>query len=167
MIPMTGWITTPPATPSAGRRPRQRGFTLVEAMFVVGLVAILVGIAIPSYRSYRDRVRTSTAIREVAEMAAMAQRFELEQRAFPNSLADIGLNGRLDPWGRAYVYYNVEANGRGGARKDRRLNPLNTDFDLYSLGPDGKTKPQVTQKDSIDDIIRASNGLFVGVAADF
>ncbi len=146
---------------------RQRGFTLVEAMLVVGLVAVLFGIAIPTYQSYRNRVRTNTAAREIAEMSAMVQRFELDQRAFPNSLADVALNGKLDPWGRPYVYYNVEANGRGGARKDRRLNPLNTDFDLYSLGPDGKTKPQVTQKDSVDDIIRASNGRYVGVAADF
>lgn len=100
-------------------------------------------------------------------MAGVLQRFELERRALPGSLGDVGLGGKLDPWGRPYVYYNVEANGRGGARKDRRLNPLNTDFDLYSLGPDGKTKPQVSQKDSLDDVIRASNGRFVGNAADF
>lgn len=134
---------------------------------VVGLLTVLVGIALPSYQSYRNRIRTSTATREIVEMSAIVQRFELDQRAYPNSLADVALNGKLDPWGRPYVYYNVEANGRGGARKDRRLNPLNTDFDLYSLGPDGKTKPQVTQQDSVDDIIRASNGRYFGVAADF
>ena len=154
-------------TAPAGRSRRQRGFTLLELMFVVGLVAVLFGIATPIYQSYRDRIRTNTATREIVEMAAIVQRFELDQRAFPASLDQVGLSAMLDPWGRPYVCYNVEANGRGGARKDRRLNPLNTDFDLYSLGPDGKTKPQVTQRDSVDDVIRASNGRYFGVAADF
>lgn len=167
MTTTAGGGTAAVDTAATGPGARQRGFTLLELMFVVGLVAVLFGIATPVYQSYRDRIRTSTATREIVEMAAMVQRFELDQRAYPNNLADIGLNGKLDPWGRPYVYYNVDANGRGGARKDRRLNPLNTDFDLYSLGPDGKTKPQVTQKDSVDDIIRASNGRYFGIAADF
>ena len=109
----------------------------------------------------------SEAAREIAAMAADIQRVALDTRAFPQTLADIGQAGRLDPWGRPYVYYNVEANGKGGARKDHKLNPLNTDFDLYSLGKDGKSKPQITQKDSVDDMIRASNGRFVGKACDF
>jgi general secretion pathway protein G len=144
-----------------------RGFTLIETMLVVGLIGTLIGVSVPSYRSYRDRARAGMAAQEITAMAGAVQRFELERRALPDSLGDVGLGGKLDPWGRPYVYYNVEANGRGGARKDRRLNPLNTDFDLYSLGPDGKTKPQVGQKDSLDDVIRASNGRFVGNAADF
>lgn len=146
---------------------RHRGFTLIETMMMVAVLGVLVGIALPLYQGHRDRVRSRMAVQEVAAMAGVIQRFELDRRAFPASLDQVGLSGKLDPWGRPYVYYNVEANGRGGARKDRRLNPLNTDFDLYSRGPDGKTKPQVTQKDSVDDIIRASNGRYVGVAADF
>lgn len=148
-------------------RLRQRGFTLIEAMMMVAVLGVLVGIALPLYQAHRDRVRSRMAAQEVSAMAGVIQRFELDRRVLLASLDQIGLAAKLDPWGRPYVYYNVEANGRGGARKDRRLNPLNTDFDLYSLGPDGKTKPQVTQKDSLDDVIRASNGRFVGTAADF
>ena len=48
--------------------------------------------------------------------------------------------------------------GRGHARKDHALNPINTDFDLHSMGVDGQTKPQITQRDSLDDIIRAGTG---------
>jgi len=146
---------------------RQRGFTLIETMMMVAVLGVLVGIAMPLYQAYRDRVRSRMAAQEVSAMAGVIQRFELDRRVLPASLDQVGLGGKLDPWGRPYVYYNVDANGRGGARKDRRLNPLNTDFDLYSMGPDGKTKPQVTQKDSLDDLIRASNGRFVGIAADF
>jgi general secretion pathway protein G len=167
MISMTVWSTSAQEAQAAGCGCRQRGFTLIETMMMVAVLGVLVGIAMPLYQAYRDRVRSRMAAQEVAAMAGVIQRFELDRRALPASLDQVGLTTKLDPWGRPYVYYNVEANGRGGARKDRRLNPLNTDFDLYSLGPDGKTKPQVTQRDSVDDIIRASNGRFVGVAADF
>jgi general secretion pathway protein G len=124
------------------RRESNRGFTLIEVLLAITLLAVLGG-------------------------SAAVQRFQLERRELPGALEDAGLGGRLDPWGRPYRYYNVEANGRGGARKDRRLNPLNTDFDLYSLGKDGRTRPQISQRDSEDDIIRASNGRFVGKAIDY
>ncbi|WP_341893585.1 prepilin-type N-terminal cleavage/methylation domain-containing protein [Variovorax sp. YR752] len=152
----------PPAAPR-----RARGFTVIEVMIAVGLVAVLLGVAMPLYNDYRERVRESIAVQDIAAMASLVQRFQLDSRELPDSLADIGSAGKLDPWGRPYVYYNVEANGKGHARKDRRLNPLNTDFDLYSLGRDGKTKPQVSQKDSLDDLIRANNGRYVGLAANY
>lgn len=144
-----------------------RGFTLMELMITVLLIGVLTGIAVPVYQSYRERTRTNQAARDIAAMSADVRRFALDNRSFPETLDEIGLAGRLDPWGRPYAYYNVESNGRGGARKDKRLNPLNTDFDLYSRGKDGKTKPQISQKDSVDDIIRASNGRYVGKADDY
>ncbi len=148
-------------------RHRSRGFTMMELMLTVALLGVLSAIAVPVYSSYRERVRVNQAARDIAALSAEVQRFALDNRAFPQTLDEVGAAGRLDPWGQPYRYYNVEANGRGGARKDRRLNPLNTDFDLYSVGKDGKTKPQVSQRDSVDDIIRASNGRFIGKADDY
>lgn len=144
-----------------------RGFTLIELLFGVLLIGIVTGVATPIYQDYRERARQTTAAQDIKVMGAELQRFQLDRRQLPEFLDDAGLGGRLDPWGRPYVYYNVESNGRGGARKDKRLNPLNTDFDLYSLGKDGRTKPQISQKDSEDDVIRASNGRYVGKAADY
>ena len=150
-----------------GRSVPKRGFTLIELMIVVLLLGVLIVIALPFYGRYRNRVMTAHAVTEIASMSALLEIYERDARVYPPNLAAAGLANKLDPWGNAYVYYNVEANGRGGARKDHALNPINSDFDLYSMGPDGKTKPQVTQKDSVDDIIRASNGKFIGIAADF
>lgn len=144
-----------------------RGFTLIELMLIVALVAVLAMIALPAYNGYQDRARSRLAGEMIAAMAAKIQLYWVDNHAYPASLADVGLAGQNDPWGRPYVYYNVDANGRGGARKDHALNPINTDFDLYSVGPDGKTQKQITQRDSLDDIIRASNGRFVGTAGDF
>jgi general secretion pathway protein G len=146
---------------------RARGFTLVELMLGTLLVGILLAIALPSYSRYKDRVRTKACLQDIVVLSGMVQFYFAANGSYPNSLAEIGNDGKTDPWGRPYVYYNIDANGKGHARKDHALNPLNTDFDLYSPGPDGKTKPQITQKDSVDDILRASNGQFIGIAADF
>jgi len=53
------------------------------------------------------------------------------------------------------------------ARKDRFLVPINSDFDLYSMGPDGESKPPLNAKSSRDDVIRAANGAFYGLAEKF
>ena len=55
----------------------------------------------------------------------------------------------------------------GQARKDHNLVPINSDFDLFSAGPDGKSTGPLTAKASRDDIIRGSDGAFVGRAADY
>ena len=143
------------------------GFSLVELLLVIGLIAVLVAIALPLYENYRLKVQDHQAEQDIIAMSMQVTNFWQNNRAYPASLADIGMAGKLDPWGRPYIYYDVAANGKGGARKDKALNPLNTDFDLYSLGPDGQSKLQITQKASLDDIICANDGTFVGVAADY
>ena len=142
--------------------------TLIELMFGLLIVGVLVAIAYSTYQDYRERVRRSQAIQDITTLQVRVAQFEIDNRAYPATLADIGAAGMLDPWGRAYVYTDVSGpGGKGKARKDHKLNPINTDFDLYSLGPDGVTKTQLTQQDSLDDIVRARDGAFVGVAAEF
>ena len=136
-------------------------------MLAVLLVGVLATVALPFYRGYQDKVRVHQAAMDITAMSIAATNYWIDARAYPASLADIGLSGKLDPWGRPYVYYNIDAKGKGGARKDHALNPLNTDFDLYSSGADGQSKSQITQKASLDDVIRASNGDFVGLASNF
>ena len=52
-------------------------------------------------------------------------------------------------------------------RRDRGLFPLNSDYDLYSLGADRATNPMVNARVSLDDVIRANNGRFFGLAGDY
>ena len=161
---MRSCLTNRSALGSAGR---DDGFTLLEVMITVMLVGVLLAVGFPSYKAHRDKVLSRQAAQEIAQIGTIASNYWVDARAYPDSLAQIGMPGRLDPWGQPYVYYNVDANGRGGARKDHATNPINTDFDLYSMGPDGQTQPQITQKSSVDDVIRARNGGFVGTAADY
>jgi general secretion pathway protein G len=157
--------------PLALARPRRRaghkGWTLLEMAIVAGLLGVLLALALPAYQRHRNKVLSGHAAQEIAMMSAAIEAWRLDNRAWPPSLASVNFANRADPWGRPYVYYNVDARGRGHARKDRALNPVNTDFDLYSRGPDGLTHNQISHRNSEDDILRAGNGRFVGIARDF
>ena len=56
---------------------------------------------------------------------------------------------------------------KGKPRKDRFLHPINSDYDLYSMGKDGESVEPLTAKKSHDDVIRANDGSFVGLAVEF
>jgi general secretion pathway protein G len=57
--------------------------------------------------------------------------------------------------------------GSGNPRKDHFLHPINSDFDLYSMGKDGDSVAPLTAQKSRDDIIRANDGGYYGVASNF
>jgi general secretion pathway protein G len=147
---------------------RPAGFTLLEILLALAIVAVTAAMAIPSYERYRERVRTAQAVNDIANMGTLIARFATDSRAVPETLDEVGLAGKLDPWGRPYRYLNLTTKGgKGGARKDKKLNPLNSDFDLYSIGKDGETTAPLTPKVSHDDVVRALDGRFIGLAEDF
>jgi general secretion pathway protein G len=145
-----------------------RGFSLLELMFAVIVVGILSAVAIPSYNFAMDRSRTNKAIGDMGQIQLRISQFDLAQGRLPTSLAEIGQDGLLDPWGNGYVYLDMTGlRSRGAVRKDRRLVPINSDYDLYSKGKDGQSRAPLTAPVSTDDIIRAGNGSFIGKAEDF
>jgi general secretion pathway protein G len=144
------------------------GFTLIELMMVIAIFAVLAAIAIPMYGSYKDRTNVQKATSDIAEISTIINNYYTENHEYPATLADAGLGNRLDPWGHPYQYLNITTQtGKGKLRKDKALNPLNTDFDLYSMGKDGLTKLQITQKESLDDVIRINDGQYIGLASGF
>jgi general secretion pathway protein G len=147
---------------------RKRGFTLVEMVLVIGIAAMLLWIIVPMVQAYIEKGRVSQAIVEIGTMSTAIRQQIRTKGALPDSLDDAGFAGKADPWGHPYEYVNLmDSKGNGQARKDKKTNPLNSDFDLYSVGADGKTKPQVTHANSRDDVIRARDGAFIGLASDF
>jgi general secretion pathway protein G len=137
-------------------------------MLALVIAAVLTGIAVPAYQNYRERARINQAKTDIAAMSALIANAYQDLKAYPDSLDQVGLGGMRDPWGNPYGYLNLGAKGaKGHARKDHSLVPINTDFDLYSMGPDGRSSPPLTAKHSRDDIVRANDGAFIGVASDY
>lgn len=144
------------------------GFTLLELMVVIMIVGILGTIGVPAYIDYLEKAKVAKASGDIYVLEKEILAYGLSNDTFPDSLADINRNDLLDPWGNPYRYLNIEtAKGKGKMRKDHFLVPLNTDFDLYSMGPDGDSKSPLTAKASRDDIIRANNGEYVGPASGY
>jgi len=145
------------------------GLTLIELMSVIALISIITAAAIPSYLSYIRKAEINRTIKQIniMELVINAHAFS-NGGVFPEDLAEVGLDGERDLWGNPYSYLNIAtAKGNGKKRKDRNLVPINSDYDLYSSGPDGKSVSPLTAKASRDDIIRGNNGSFVGVAEDY
>lgn len=143
------------------------GFTFMEVMIGVAIILVLAGIAVPSYLSQREKTRTSKAIMDVQAIAQTLDVYYFAEKSFPASLADVGLDKLKDPWGNAYEYWPITGDTNQKVRKDRNLHPINTDYDLCSKGQDGQTNYPLTASTSQDDIIRANNGAFFGLASNF
>jgi general secretion pathway protein G len=144
-----------------------RGFSLIEMILVLAIAGVLLAFGIPVYQRYVERTRVMEATTELGELSKAVKKFERDNGALPTTLAAAGLS-KTDPWGNAYMYYNLHAvSGNGQARKDKKLAPLNSDFDLYSVGKDGLTQENLGHAFSRDDIVRARDGGFVGSAEEF
>jgi general secretion pathway protein G len=153
---------------NAAAKRRQFGLTVLEIMLALAIGAVLLAVAVPSYQAYITRARNAQAMADVGEMSTLIVRFYNDNNGqVPDSLADLGLDGKRDPWDRPYEFMNLTTmKGKGKARKDKNLVPINSDFDLYSKGEDGASAAPLTAKASRDDIIRGNNGRFIGLAED-
>ena len=67
-------------------RGRARGFTLVELMIVVAIVAILSAIAVPSYREYIKRSSREAGQAQLVEMAGVQEKIFLNSNAYTASV---------------------------------------------------------------------------------
>jgi general secretion pathway protein G len=122
---------------------------------------------VPKLKDAVERAKVAHAIGDIRTIQTELAGLE----ALPPTLTGIGRGDMLDPWGRPYIYYPFpEAQGHAppaGARRDRFLVPVNSEYDLYSQGKDGETSIAFTARASRDDVVRANDGGFIGLASTF
>ncbi|MCP5058141.1 MAG: prepilin-type N-terminal cleavage/methylation domain-containing protein [bacterium] len=157
---------------SRTRRDNGGGFTLLEIVIVVAIIGILAAISSQQYTVYIDRVRVTEAIMDIRGFQSEIRTQEVTDGETPDSLAAAGIGAPLDPWGNPYQFLKIirppgPGVNIGQARKDKFLVPINTSFDLYSMGKDGQTKAPLNPPVSRDDVVRANDGSFIGLAEKY
>ena len=89
--------------PNFGARPAS-GFTLIELMVVILIVAILTIIAVPSYRSQTLKSHRTEAKSTLMDLAAREERFLATNGVYSGTATDLGLSA----WGSVgNGYYTV------------------------------------------------------------
>ena len=143
---------------------------MLELMLTLCIASLLMTVAFPMYDGYVQRARVARAVGDIGSLSIEIDIFCLSNHdRIPSSLADLPTPVPDDPWGRPYVFLNIidDQPNKGAVRKDGKLNPLNTDYDLFSQGKDGDSKGPLNAKASRDDIVRANNGSYIGLGEDF
>lgn len=123
------------------------GFTLVEMLLVLVILAALAAVVVPKFAGRSQQAKETAAKSQVSNMEIAIDSYEVDMGEFPrsgNNLAELinqpsGNNvnawqgpymkkGAIpqDPWGQDYIYVFPGKNNVGS-------------YDLYSIGPDGKS----------------------------
>ena len=145
-----------------------RAFTLLEILIVMAIMITIAAMGIPAFADAIEVAYVGRAIGDIRTLQTEITRYEVQLGKLPDSLQDVGVTDKLDPWGNPYQYLNFDnVNGQGQKKKDKFLVPLNSTYDLYSMGKDGVTSTALTANASQDDIVRANDGAYVGLGSQY
>ncbi len=135
-------VNTREALPARAAR-RQAGFTLVELLLVLVILATLAAIVIPKFSGRTEQAKVTAAQTQISTLGTALDSYEVDVGSYPSSSE--GLNALMvkpgnvtgwrgpymkqeippDPWGNEYIYEYP------GKHNDGR-------YDLMSMGPDGR-----------------------------
>ena len=147
---------------------RQRAFTVIELSVAVLIAGLIFMTFAPAVMKMMDAAKIDETEDEIVELVDAIDDFIVANGRLPDDLIEVFGSVPLDPWGNPYQYLNFDnVVGDGLKRKDKNLVPINTDYDFYSMGPDGKTAAAMTAAISQDDIVRARDGSYIGIASDY
>ena len=116
----------------------QRGFTLVELLLVLVILALIAGLVLPGIIGKAESAKAKAASSQISRISMSVEAFYLDTGSTPDSLSALvnepggakGWTGPYiknsilkDPWGREYQFRSPGDHG---------------DFDVYSFGADGQ-----------------------------
>ena len=158
------------------------GFTLVELLVVIAILGILTFSGMRAYGYFMDRARNTHAIAELRLIDKEIMDFFYTNDRYPFTLAEIGRETMLDPWKSSYKYLNFEttpsvedkwrtkgkkSKGKGKGKGLDKTTAVNSDYDLYSTGRDRMSVPSLEDGVSQDDVLRAEDGRYLGLASEY
>lgn len=154
------------------RRADNRGFTLIELMAVVAILAVLVAVAVPKFIGALLHAKNAKAISEISTINLAVQQYRVAHSGkLPAAMADLVPEyltvALVDPWGVPYTYNNFAYIPPGARRKDGPLVPINREYDIFSNGADMVSAPSIRAAPSLDDIVLASDGDFINLATEY
>ena len=111
---------------------RTRGFTLIELMIVVAIVAILASVALPAYLDSVRKSRRADAITALNQVAQAQERWRANNSTYSNVLTSAGLNVAnpssgyytLAVSGNTATAYSATATAAGAQTSDARCTTL-------------------------------------------
>ena len=154
---------------NAAKRKYSQAFTTIEMIIGMTVLVLFFSIAIPVALKLADGIKSRTVIDDLIAIQIEIDKFKLDKGSYPDTLDDIYSGTQFDPWGTPYQYLRIAGGNKnvtGKQRKYKNLN-INSTYDLYSMGPDGETVSALTAAANFDDIVRGSNGRFLGDANEF
>lgn len=143
-----------------------KGFTLIELLVVCAIIAVIASMALTAFGTFREQTRVARCIGEINGLEKDLGAYAVDKGTYPPEntwLTEIGREGLLDPWGNPYVYKPFTP-----LQMRKVVAELNSDYDLYSKGANGVSVLDITNDPiSSDDIIRATDGSYIGLASKF
>lgn len=147
------------------------GMAIARLLIAIAIAAIVSTVAVPISRDHLDTTHAAQAIADIGAIEIAIGRYKAQNIGeLPHGLADLGLSLEQwqDPWGSTYQYINLETDtGSDQARTDYDRHIVNRDYDLYSMGKDGRSAPAFNSPVARDDIVRGLSGSFYGIVAEY
>lgn len=99
------------------KRGAQKGFTLIELMVVVAIIAILAAFALPMFQDYTKRARVAEGLSMVDGLKTQILEAYSANGKWPANNAEAGLAPATDLSGKAVTSIEVAAGGTDGVGK--------------------------------------------------
>jgi len=122
----------------------RRGFTLIELMIVIAVMAILIGIALPHFKGMQDEGNTAKAAGELRTLATAVESYYIHNsRAYPNQTTTVdttwqsSLPGNGPTIVASTLYDPFIAGGSTEYRYATSSATTSEYYVIFSVGPDG------------------------------